>query len=267
MNNWKIKSSYDILEVFSKISSHSSFDVDAPTWTPRLKKIKEFLDESNIAYEIIHYKVPVYNRDFTNIYISFSKDLNIPGLIFLAHHDIANKDSENCQDNTASISHLLKLALDLNDNPPPIPIHIAIVDSEEHVNLYCCGSQVLSEDINCGKFGDISACINLELTGLGKHIWVSSFEKFEDICDPYIELFNANKVQTPYNDALVLSLHGIPAMCIGILDDYDIDVALNGYGYPNIWGLCHRMEDTFDKISKEDMDELYFKLLSICNYE
>ena len=43
---------------------------------------------------------------------------------------------------------------------------------------------VLSEDIKCGKFGDISACINLELTGLGKHIWVSSFEKFEDISTP-----------------------------------------------------------------------------------
>lgn len=264
MIDWKTKSSYDILEEFSKISSYSSFDKYAPTWTPRLNKILEILNSSNISHEIKHFKVPGFERDFTNIYVSFKKDINEPGILFLAHHDISNEHSENCQDNTASVCHLLEMVLELNDNPPSIPIHIAIVDSEEHVNPYCCGSQVLSEDIKNGNFGEISACINLELTGLGKHIWVSSFERFEDFCDPFIEKLNAHKVQTPYNDAAVLSLHGVPAMCIGILDDRDIEIALNDYGYPHIWGLCHRKEDTFDKISKEDMVIFQQKLLSIC---
>ena len=69
MIDWKTKSSYDILEEFSKISSYSSFDKYAPTWTPRLNKILEILNSSNISHEIKHFKVPGFERDFTNIYV------------------------------------------------------------------------------------------------------------------------------------------------------------------------------------------------------
>jgi hypothetical protein len=54
-------------------------------------------------------------------------------------------------------------------------------------------------------------------------------------------------------------------MCFGILDDRDIEIAISDSGYPHIWGLCHRMEDTFDKISKEDMLTFHQKLLSLCS--
>ncbi len=256
--------SYELLEMFSQLQSHSSFDRKAPTWTPRLLKIKEILEFLGIKYEIKHYVVSGYeDRYFTNIYISLGTENDNQSILFLAHHDINNQNSENCQDNTSSVCHILEMIKTLKDKPLNRPVHFALVDSEEHVNLYCCGSQVLSEDIHNGKFGDLEICINLELTGLGKHTWVSTYEKYPKICEKYIQELDAKKVTTPFNDAYVLAIHDVPSMCIGILDDKDLDLALNNTGYPYIWSLCHSFEDTFDKISKEDMTNFQNKLINL----
>lgn len=264
--NYNDASAYEMLEMFSKLQSHSSFDRLAPTWTPRLSTIKEILDTLKVKYNVKHYVVPGFEgRYFTNFYISLNTESKENGLLFLAHHDINNPRSENCQDNTSSVCHILEMIKILKDRTLSRPIHFAIVDSEEHVNFNCCGSQVLSEDIHQGNFGNLEVCINLELTGLGSNIWVSSFEKFPDDCEKTIQLLNAHKVRTPFNDAYVLGLHDVPAMCIGILDDNDLEIASNSSGYPKIWSLCHSIEDTFDKISKEDMIKFQQKLLSICS--
>lgn len=261
----KEMSCYELLRIFTEIQSNSSFDRNAPTWTPRLLKIKEILEVFQIPYRIKHFVVPGFeNRYFTNFYVSFNQESKEQGLLFLAHHDITNERSQNAQDNTASVCHLISMMNTLKNSELTRPIHFAIVDSEEHVNFHCCGSQVLSEDIHNDEFGNLEVCINLELTGLGEHIWVSSFEKFPDNCEPTINKINAQKVSTPFNDAYVLSLHDVPAMCIGILDDKDIQTAIEKTGYPKIWGLCHNMEDTFDKISKENMETFQNTLLSIC---
>lgn len=264
MDNQKI-SAYELLRIFSQLKSNSSFDNFAPTWTPRLLLIKEILDNYGISHAIKHYEVPGYEgRHFTNFYVSFNTISKEPGILFLAHHDISNSESQNCQDNTASICHLLSMIIELKDKETSRPVHFAIVDSEEHVNFNCCGSQVLSEDIKNGDFGNVEICVNLELTGLGKNIWVSSFETFEEICHKTITKLNAVKVRTPYNDAYVLNRHDVPAMCIGILHDQDINIASRSMGYPDTWSLCHRMEDTFDKVSEEDMELFNNKLLGLC---
>jgi hypothetical protein len=262
--NFNDMTSYELLEMFSQLQSHSSFDRKAPTWTPRLLKIKEILDYFQIKYVTKHYVVNGFeDRYFTNFYISFGMENDNEGILFLAHHDINNEISENCQDNTSSVCHILEMIKTLKDKPLSRPVHFALVDSEEHVNLYCCGSQVLSEDIHNGSFGKLDICINLELTGLGEHIWASNFEKYPDVCDKYIKMLDANKVATPFNDAYVLAIHDVPSMCIGILDDKDIKVASENTGYPYIWALCHSMEDTFDKISKEDMHVFQNKLINL----
>lgn len=253
MENQKI-SEYELLRIFSELQSNSSFDKLAPTWTPRLLKIKELLELFQIPYKVKHYVVPGYeSRYFTNFYISFNKDSQEKGLIFLAHHDITNERSENSQDNTSSVCQLLSLMQIIKNKELTRPIHFALVDSEEHVNFNCCGSQVLSEDIHNGEFGEVELCINLELTGLGKNIWVSNYEKFPESSQDIIQKLNAQRVKTPFNDAYVLSLYDVPAICIGLLDDDDIITAIESTGYPKIWSLCHSMEDTFDKISEEDM--------------
>lgn len=257
-------SAYELLRMFSELQSHSSFDKFAPTWTPRLLKIKELLESFEIPYKVKHYVVPGYeSRYFTNFYVSFNKNSQESGLLFLAHHDINNERSENSQDNTSSICQLFSIMQMIKNKELTRPIHFAFVDSEEHVNFNCCGSQVLSEDIHNGEFGRLELCINLELTGLGKNIWVSNYEKFPESCDTVIEKLNAHRVITPYNDAHVLSLYDVPAICIGILDDDDINTISKKLGYPKIWSLCHSMEDTFDKISEEDMVLFQNSILNI----
>lgn len=263
MSNYKNLDSYELLEIFSQIKSFSSFDRNAPTWTPRLNKIVQILDDCEIEYTVKHFNTAGYSKQFTNIYVSFSNGTMEPGVLFLAHHDISNAESQNCQDNTASVCNLLKMILHLKDNPPKSSVHFAIVDTEEHVNPYSCGSQVLSEDIKVGLFGNIQACINLELTGLGKNIWVSSFESFEEKTETFRNLLNAFPVNTPYNDAWVLSTHGVPAMCIGILPDNEFTSIVESRSFPSTWGLCHRTSDTIDKISREDMNEFVGKLLGL----
>ena len=257
-------SAYELLRMFSELPSHSSFDKLAPTWTPRLLKIKELLEMFKISYKIKHYVVPGYeSRYFTNFYISFNKDSGEKGLLFLAHHDINNEMSENSQDNTSSVCQLFSLMQMIKNKELTRPIHFVFVDSEEHVNFNCCGSQVLSEDIYNGEFGQLEICINLELTGLGKNIWVSNYEKFPEPSDGIIEKLNAHRVITPYNDAYVLSLYDVPAICIGLLDDDDINTITKKLGYPKIWSLCHSMEDTFDKVSEKDMILFQNSILNI----
>jgi hypothetical protein len=261
---------YRILESLVNVHSFSSFDKEAPTWTPRLLRIKDLLETLNIPYTVRHFDNPSYpNRSFTNFYISFTSvnqdSISGKGLLFLAHHDISNSSSENCQDNTASVSNLIYMMSELVKKGSNTPVHFAIVDSEEHVNVHCCGSQVLSQDIKAGEFGEIECCINLELTGNGKNIWVSSYDKYKNVKEPIIEKLNAFKTTTPYNDATVLNMHDVPAICIGILPDYDFKNIEYNLGYPQTWALCHSNHDTIDKISSDDMDEFCIKLMGLLN--
>ena len=115
MENQSI-SEYELLRMFTELKSHSSFDNFAPTWTPRLLLIKEILDNYGISYVTKHYEVPGYEgRHFTNFYVSFNTISKESGILFLAHHDISNSESQNCQDNTASICHLLSMIIHLKN--------------------------------------------------------------------------------------------------------------------------------------------------------
>src|SRR3990172_12415244 len=53
-------------------------------------------------------------------------------LIFTAHHDIANPDSENCQDNTASVCNLLDLCKKVSEMEiRQKNVYIVFTDCEE----------------------------------------------------------------------------------------------------------------------------------------
>lgn len=264
---WNSTDAYGILDHLSKIHTPSSHAKEAPTWTPRLLAIKDILESSNITYSVEHFRVNGFSgdREFTNIYTTFQGvDPDQPSLVFLAHHDIANPGSQNCQDNTASISHLIKMMLHLNENPPNRTVHIMLVDTEEHVNIRSCGSQVLAEAIKAGRFGPVEFCINLELTGLGQNVWASSYQHDVETAIIHMKALEAKPVGTPFNDAAVLGYHGVPAMCIGILPDDDWNSLMKGQGYPNTWALCHSHKDTIDLISQDDMAVFTNKLLSLC---
>lgn len=196
--------------------------------------------------------------NYININVFFKGANEGDTVVFLAHHDVHRMDSENAQDNTASVCNLLDLASQLKNKELKHNVLICFTDAEEIVDPMRCGAAKLALDINAGKYGNVLYAVNLELTGLGKNLWVTSYGN-NPLMRKCMDL-NATFKGTPYSDTYSLFLNGIiNTVCIGILPDYDIDQQ-DGHKV-RTWGLCHHTEDTFEKCSKEDMSDFVENVL------
>jgi uncharacterized Zn finger protein (UPF0148 family) len=221
-------------------------------------------DEKPLGYFGVMYKKDTDR--LINIIVEFKSTVenSLPGAVFIAHHDINNPHSQNCQDNTASVSNLLELCgrlsktknLDRN-------IYVVFTDREEFGGI---GARNLSQMINSGKLGEIGIYINLELTGLGTNIWVEDVSEYrlwrnesgkptatKTKTQLHIENIiggeNIEYLHCPFNDAVILRSNGIDGVCIGTLPDIEI----RGSGYKRTWSLCHSMSDTVEKCDGDDM--------------
>jgi len=190
---------------------------------------------------------------FANVVVEFEGINKEVTTVFLAHHDVANKKSENAQDNTASVANLLDLCVRLSKNKPVNNVVVAFVDAEEIVAPRICGSQRLAQNILKGKYGNVKYAVNLELSANGQNYWMSYMR--ESLLSQTIRERqpNTHRVMTPYNDSMVIEREGISSVCIGSLDNANIAQAKRGGCFT--WSLCHRMEDTFESQAVEsDMD-------------
>jgi hypothetical protein len=148
----------------------------------RVQYIITQLTNHNIPHEVEIFKaingVPTATaEDTTNCFVNVvatiegtNKDITT---VFLAHHDVSNMKSENCQDNTASVSNLLDLCVRLSKEKPANNVVIAFVDAEEIVQPAICGAQKLGQNIISGKYGQVKYAVNLELTANGRNYWLS----------------------------------------------------------------------------------------------
>jgi hypothetical protein len=239
---------YEYLKRFRHISSHFE----------RINLIAIYLENENIPYVI-----DCYEGIHKNIYIHF-KGKTDENIVFLAHHDIKNPKSQNCQDNTASVCNLLHLCnlLKVFSNLEK-GVFIVFTDEEEKVDFKNSGAARLAQCYKEELFGfkNIEHFFNLELTGRGKIVWADTQDKYSS------KLPHTKLVDTPFNDSTILRYHGIDdTTCIGIFDDADYLEVYNK-GTCDLWKLCHTEEDTFDKIVEEDMtsfvEEILFKLLEL----
>jgi len=191
---------------------------------------------------------------FVNVEVRFEGENTNETTIFLAHHDVNNKGSENCQDNTASVANLLDLCVRLSKVKPANNVVVVFTDAEEIVRPDICGSNRLAQNIKAGKYGNVKYSVNLELTAHGRNYWMSY--RTENLLAKVLKekMPSIARVMTPYNDAWVLEMRGLPSVCIGSLDDENLRNA-QARGYCETWALCHRFEDTFDTQANEaDMD-------------
>lgn len=175
-----------------------------------------------------------------NYYVHAGPDWQ--GATFEAHYDVANAGSENFQDNTASLCHLLYLATrhDFQGS-------IAFCDAEERVCYEISGSKRLADVMNRhGYYGLPVTC--LELTGVGPFIWT----------DPHG--YGGHLIRNcPVNDAVWLRRAGIDAFCCGLLKS-DRETG-------STWGVCHSREDTFDQANLGDMRAFNDWLLSVSSLD
>ena len=210
----------------------------------------------------------VYEED-DNKYVNVEIHFNIgadKSLIFIAHHDISNPNSENCQDNTASCANLLYLAKLLKNINLDKNIFIVFTDAEEIVSTKYSGAAHLARKINNNKFKDVIGVVNLELTANGNNYYVAGDDN--DFLNKILSLDNTHEVRTPFSDTYTMKVHEITSICTGSLSNNEIE-DVNDSNYCSTWGLCHSSNDTFERSAREEdmanFVEVY--LMSIVNLE
>lgn len=267
---------------YSFLRELCAFNADFHAFTPRINPITNRvayiinqLEKFNIPFQVDKFQPIVGTPDavedkvaFVNVYINIEGVDNTKTTVYMAHHDVANKASENCQDNTASIANLLDLAMRLSVEKPANNVLIAFVDAEEIVKMPICGAKRLAQKIKANEFGELKYIFNLELTANGRNYWMSYHT---DPNVPQNESANrlrevlptVDRVRTPYSDSFVMEAEGLPCVCMGSLDDQNIAWAKQGGGCLT-WTVCHAMSDTFDAQANEaDMDLFVTFLQSI----
>ena len=241
--------------------------------TPRLQYIMNTLASQGISYEFV--PLDSSNKDceadgnkLANVIVTFEsmKEFPLGTMVFSAHHDIANPNSENCQDNTASVCNLIHLCTLLNKIPGEElnqDVVIAFTDCEE---IGGRGMNKLIQEIKDDKYGNVTSMYALELTACGDEFWITGTDNEslmytnlrDNIGDKTLEI-----VRTPYNESINASRSGLPACCIGTLPLSEMNT-VKERGYCGTWGLCHSPNDTFERsANKDDMNNFVNILLNL----
>lgn len=230
-----------------------------PLLTERVTYIINQLKNNNINLNIFTKNAEM----FINVEVFF-KGLTNNTRVFIAHHDINNPKSENCNDNSASVSILLDLANQIKNDTNLLIDNVLIVftDNEE---FGFDGARQLANNIKDNKYGNVISVLNLELTAFGTEIWadydskdsilINQLEKV--VCkDLFKTLYIVN---TPPNDSSVLRKQGIDSICIGTLPFNEMEEVVSkkgSYNSCNTWNKCHKENDTFDMANEVDMNNI-----------
>ena len=170
-------------------------------------------------------------------------------VVFVAHHDVARHGIQNCNDNTASVCHLLELAERFSKQRKMLKHNVAIawVDYEEECDSTIAGASQLARVIKRGDFARVTAVLNLELTSCGDLYWYSAKGPYGDIHSHLLDL-KFDDVFCPLNDAFHLDANGVAATCIGSYRAKDRKVVVDQQRCGcELWMSCHKDSDTVEK--------------------
>jgi len=216
-------------------------DPDIPT--NRVIFLIKLLKSEGIDYELDIF--PYRETSAYNLILKGSSSKMV-----VAHHDIANPNIDNANDNSASVINGIMIKK-LRPN-----VNVVILDAEE-VGGY--GSKRVSEQIKNGYFGKIDCVLNLELTGRGgKNFFVGNYPGV--LQSHIINLFNCPIIDTPFNDSVIFRKNGIDSCVINPLPilengkESKIKYGDNFLDYSLLFN-CHTYKDTIDTIDISDMKE------------
>lgn len=183
---------------------------------------------------------PASVNNFFNIYIKGSGNKAV-----MAHHDIVNPSSDNCNDNSASCINAIAAKV---MNPS---LNVIINDGEEVGGI---GARRSAEKIRAGEFGAIEFVLNLELTAVGgRNFFVEEFasEKNSALYKRITTLFpGVDTYRTPFHDGIRLREAGIDSLVINPLPR-KADGELK---YDLLW-LCHSNRDSISIANYQDMHD------------
>lgn len=269
---------YEFLKSYSQVFNlYAANTVQSNPISNKALYIIDVLSKLGIKFRVDIFPYDGYNYSYAsdltshrlvNIIAEPNPEIAGAAVLFCAHHDVANPRSENCQDNGASVCHLLRLASLIQQNPQESQRTILLFsDCEEtgargarrfakHSDFDSKNPAVVTHKV----FGDIEAVVNLELTGHGDVIWTDCHGKAMD-SKLHKRLETAAqkqlpKLHTPPSDVIAFRESKFPALCIGTLPQEDMDAKTT-------WSLCHRLTDTFDKCDEDDMTAFTQFLLQV----
>jgi hypothetical protein len=223
----------------------------------RVEWIIKLLNDNKIYYEIDQWQNPRFgNNNFYNIVLPGNS-----GKFVTAHHDILNPNSDNANDNSASVLNAIMTKINSPDTT------VILLDGEEPP-MMGVGSQRASEKIQNGDYGKCDWILNFELTGKGgTHFFIGNYEN--GLSEHIKGIFNCPVVQTPFNDASIFVKNGIVSTVINPLPTltkksvYSKEV-ISYDGTPLDFSIvynCHSIKDSVDTIDPKDMKDFVEKVV------
>lgn len=220
----------------------------------RAQAICELLRESGLEPKLDLFSEPTGAR-LCNISVEFNGTTDEEKVVFTAHHDVNNLQSDNVLDNTASLANLLALAARLAQAPPTRGCTIVFTDNEE---FGASGARRLAQQVLAGELGPVLGIVNSELTASGR-VWLDSAEQASLSLLLQAACPGAPLHPTPFNDSHVFRRHGIPSVCLGLLPEEELQQLLKR-GYCKTWGECHKLSDDLHHADPQSMQS-YVDLL------
>jgi len=217
----------------------------------RVKFILSLLQENFIYFEVDSF---TGDLDLENNYHNILMPGNSPYMV-IAHHDVIHPESDNANDNSASVINAIYLK-SLVPN-----VNVVLTDCEE---LGMLGARRLGKQIKEGMFGEIKWVLNLELTGAGGENFMIG-NQHGPLSDKILKLFDPPMYRTPPSDSVALQSLGIDSNVINplpLLTEGESEIrSWDGFLDNSSWGRCHTLEDSLDHISLRDMDDFVTKIL------
>lgn len=218
---------------------------------PRVQFLVQILEKYGINHFVDSFTTDVHSDiNFHNIVMPGKSSY-----IVTAHHDIVNPESDNANDNSASVINAIYLKSILPEAT------VVLTDCEE-VGMY--GAKRLAEQILSGLFGEIKGVINLELSGLGgESIMIGDYPG--PLKEKIRVMFGAPVFSTPANDSVIFRREGIDSTVINPLPVISENLSNmkvdGGYLDNSSWGRCHTTRDSLEFISTDDMHKFVTKIL------
>jgi len=182
-----------------------------------------------------------YLEHYSNLSLFIKGRDEIYTIAITAHHDVVNKESENCLDNSASLLNLAKICNKLKETQPKYNVLCAWVDAEE----LCDPSINGVNHLRC----KVDYLIDLELTASGTIVAINPYGgAFGQTEDEHRTLLDGMlSVSMPYNCAhasyLLANTRG--SACVALISEADAKQIANT-GYCDRWAQCHQQTDTFN---------------------
>jgi hypothetical protein len=241
-----IKSIFD----FCKVRNLGPVYKNGKEKTPRVNFIISLLEKEGIKYEVDEFETGFGESIGFNIIMRGESNK-----MFIAHHDIVNPDSDNANDNSASVINAIYLKSILPH------LNVVLTDGEEYGFL---GAKRVSDQIIGEKFGEIEWVLNLELTGRGgENFFIGDYPG--NLSQKIKEKFNPPTMKTPGNDCIPLISSGIDAAVINPLPLLEEGTSLleneRGFLQVDLLKKCHSKSDNIENISIDDMKKFVEKIL------